>query len=388
MMAGHWNNQPKEAVQICSIDTLRSRSLYPEFDILVLDEAHFATSATYRNFLSHYPNAYLLPVTATPYVESSLRHVADVIVKPISFQELVDQGYLVPPQYFAPSTVDVSSCKVSSSTKDYVTKDLEEVLMENAIVGNLVQTWREFAQDRPTLIFAASIKHSLYIAERFIMAGIPTVHCDADSTDAERDEAIAALESGKIKCITNVGIFCTGVDIPSLSCIMMARPTKSYNLYIQQAGRGTRVVDGKHNFLLLDNAGNILRHGFIEKEPAVDLDGKPKKERYPGVKICDQCYGAYEIHLKTCPHCGYEKPQEETKGRQIHEVNGTLKRVDLNDPEHEFERLKRVRKEMNFKRGWIYYQMKSKFGEDVAETYCPQRKIPDWVREKYVKKTY
>lgn len=380
MMAGHWNSKPKEAIQICSIDTLRSRSIYPHFDILVLDEAHFAISKTYRNFIAQYPNAYLLPVTATPYVEDSLRHVADVLVKPVTMTNLVDAGYLVPARYFSPSTVDVSDVKVSKSTKDYVVADLEEIINENKIVGNLVETWKKFGENRPTLIFAVSIKHSKHIEETFNQAGIPTRHCDADTPDAERDNIIKQLETGEIKCIVNVGIFCTGVDIPALSCIMMARPTKSYNLYVQQAGRGTRVVDGKNNFLLLDNAGNILRHGFIEDEPGVNLNGEPKKEKKTTTKICDQCYGAYRINLSKCPHCGYEKPKEERGREPLKEVDGTLNEINFNSPGQEFLRLQRVRKEKQFKHGWIYHQMKNKFGDEIAEQYCPKRVVPEWVK--------
>jgi len=378
MMAGHWNIRPNEPIQICSVDTLRSRSLYPDFDLIVLDEAHYAISKTYRDFISHYPNAYLLPVSATPYSDQSLRHIADVVVKPISFSELVDQGYLVPPVYFAPCPVDVSNVGVSRSTKDYIVAELEDIINQNKIVGNLVETWKKFGENRPTLIFAVSIKHSKHIEQMFNEAGIRTVHCDADSTDAERDGAIKLLETGVIQCITNVGIFCTGVDIPKVSCIIMARPTKSYNLYVQQAGRGSRVVEGKDNFLILDNAGNILRHGFIQDERKVDLDGK-EKEEVTQIKICEVCYGAFRRNLSTCPHCGAEKSQAE-KEREIKQEAGELVRLEKENHLTEFKRLQRVRKEKQFKRGWIYHQMKAKFGDKIAEQYCPKRVIPEWVK--------
>lgn len=378
MMAGHWNYKPNEPIQICSVDTLRSRGLYPPFDLIVLDEAHFAISKTYKDFISQYPNAYLLPVTATPYTEQSLTHIADVVVKPISFQQLVDEGYLVPPVYFAPSPVDVSNVGVSRSTKDYIVAELEDIINQNKIVGDLVQTWKKFAENRPTLIFAVSIKHSRHIEQMFNEAGIKTLHCDADSSDDERDGAIRLLEEGHIQCITNVGIFCTGVDIPKVSCIVMARPTKSYNLYVQQAGRGSRVSKGKDNFLVLDNAGNVLRHGFIQDEREVDLNGKEKQEIVQ-IKICEVCYGAFRRNESKCPHCGAEKTQAE-KEREIKEEAGELARIERENHLTEFKRLQRVRKEKQFKRGWIYHQMKAKFGYKIAEIYCPKRTVPEWVK--------
>lgn len=378
LMAGHWNNRPNELIQICSVDTLRSRNLFPEFDLIVLDEAHYAVSKTYRDFIEKYPNAFLLPVSATPYTNQSLKHIAQKVVKPISFNELVSKGYLVPPVYFAPSTVDISKVAVSKSTKDFVVVDLERVINENKIVGNLVKTWKDFAQNRPTLVFAVSINHSKHIEKMFNDAGIPTKHCDADSTDQERDDVIKQLESGEIKVITNVGIFCTGVDIPSVSCIMMARPTKSYSLFIQQAGRGTRPAKDKSDFLLLDNAGNILRHGFIEDEPECNLDGK-EINPITLIKICEVCFGAFRRNLNKCPHCGHEKSQAE-KEREIKQQEGELVRIQKENYLVEYKRLQRVRKEKQFKRGWIYHQMKDKFGEKVAEQFCPKRVVPDWVK--------
>ena len=272
LMNNHWNINPSANIQICSIDTLISRKIFPPADLIVYDEAHNAVSKGYREFVSHYPNAYHLAVTATPYTDQPLTHIAEHIVKPITMQDLINKGYLVPPIYYAPKTVDVSSVKISQSTKDYVVNDLEKIINENNIVGDLVETWRSFSEHRQTLVFAVSVKHSKHIAQMFNEAGIAAEHCDAETPEREREEVIKRFESGETKVITNVNLWSTGVDIPCVGCVVMARPTKSYTLFIQQLGRGTRPFPGKENFIVLDNAGNILRHGFITEEPGVYRD--------------------------------------------------------------------------------------------------------------------
>ncbi|KKK97615.1 hypothetical protein LCGC14_2650940, partial [marine sediment metagenome] len=48
--------------------------------------------------------------------------------------------------------------------------------------------------------------------------------------------------------------------------IILARPTKSFGLYLQMAGRTLRPFPGKENALVLDHAGATYIHGFIHEE--------------------------------------------------------------------------------------------------------------------------
>ena len=112
MQANHWRNRPDELIQICSIHTLYRRKIVPDAALIVIDEAHLAASPSFKWLIEHYPDAYFLPVTATPYVKNGMRHIADEIVHPITMKELIESGYLVPPKYFAPSRVDLSGVKI------------------------------------------------------------------------------------------------------------------------------------------------------------------------------------------------------------------------------------------------------------------------------------
>lgn len=387
IMNNHWNVNRQAPVQVCSIDTMISRNIIPEGKLLVIDEAHLFTSDSCikfcDEFLAKNAGSFILSVTATPHADKSLRHLADVVVKPVSMQELIDDGYLVPPVYYAPTEVDVSEVRVSKATKDYVTADLEAILNGNDIVGNLVDNWQKFAENRSTLVFGVSIQHSKHIAEMFRAAGIPAEHCDADTPDKEREQIIDRLEKGITKVVSNVGIFCTGVDIPTLGCVMLARPTKSYNLYIQMAGRGTRPAQGKDDFILLDNAGNVLRHGFITEEPECNLDGaKPKSGPSVLVKTCKKCFAVFNQFDKCCPQCFAVNPVEE-KERMVSELDGSLTKIENMPIEAKaFQRLKelkKIRKDKGYKRGWIYHMMLQEYGEEMATKYCPKREKPKWL---------
>lgn len=381
LMANHWNYRPHERVQIASIDTLRSRGLRPDADIIVIDEAHLATSPSYVNFLKQYPDAYMLPVTATPYMDQSLSHCAEHVVFPITAKELIKQGFLVPPRHFCTAVPDTSGVKTDSHTKDFNNKQLAVVMDRKDITGDLIEHYREIAIGKPALCFAVSIDHSKHIVEEFNNAGIPARHCDANSSDEERNQAIKDLKNGTIYILSNVGLFGIGVDLPFLACIIMARPTKSYILYIQQAGRGSRphAETGKKNYFVLDHAGNFLRHGNIldEQEANLTLEKKTKKGFAP--KICRICFLAFTSTY--CPECG---PQEkDKKPREYMHVDGKLKEITEESFEqkvHNFIKdCKKTAKNKGYKKGWVFYQLVDKYGPEVANKFMPKRNVPDWI---------
>jgi len=377
IMASHWNYRPHERIQICSIDTLvaRGKETWPEADLVVIDEAHMALSPGYCELAAHYDSrgAFFLPVTATPYVTESLRHIANVVVRPITMTELIEQGYLVDAEYWVPSTPNLRNVGVRAG--DYIVADLEKVMGQVQLVGDCVDAWKKICgpQPRPSLYFCVSVPHSKQVAAMFTAAGVPAAHCDADTPEREREAIIRKLGSGELSVVTNVGIFCTGVDIPPLGCVGMLRPTQSLNLYRQQAGRGSRPHAGKENFLLIDHAGNVKRHGKITEEIPYSLDGKIKKF-LPGKSIveCPTHFRAF-YRGEQCPECGWVPPVE-VREQEIVVNDGELVRL-VDEPEEDYylRQLERQRKIYGYKRGWLFHKMKEKFGEEIAKAKCPQR---------------
>ena len=392
-MANHWNKNFLAPIQVCSIDTITSREDYPKADVIVIDEAHMATSPQFIEFLSHYPDAYILAVTATPFTRESLRHLADVVVHPISVKELMEQGYLVRPRYYAPIEPDLKGVRTVSG--DYVNSMLSDRM--STLTGDIVKYWRELAEGRPTIGFAVNIDHSKSIVANLNAAGIRAEHIEGNNSFAQREAAIARLGRGDIDVLMNVGVLCTGVDIPFASCIMSCRPTQSYNLYIQQMGRGTRpdavgfhdlttaeerlaaiANSNKKDFIILDFAGNVLKHGFITEEQDVDLDGKKKLFTGTAPKRCAKCYLMYEEPF--CPVCGpLEKPATEGESILVDE-NGELHEIkegEMSFADEVVQFVKRMddkRKKKGYKKGWLYYQVRDRYGEDVADELYPNHK--------------
>lgn len=412
LMAGHWNYRPGAPVQVCSIDTLMARSWRPDADVIIIDEAHMAVSDGYKVFLAHpkYEKAYVVAVTATPYTNKPMNHLADFIVHPIEVEELFATGYLTRPRYFAPTSPpkELEDVRVDSKSGDYVTKQLAAVMDKSTIMGDIVSSWQKLAEGRPTICFAVNVEHSKHIAEAFNAAGIKAEHCDADTPEAEREEIAKRSERGETKVIVNVGILCTGVDYPWIGCIQMARPTQSFNLFIQCAGRGTRPVyadgfdletdDGrltaiargpKPNFLILDHAGNVQKHGFINVEPIVDLTKKFERKNGVLMKRCEQCFAIVEQFPCNSPlgweigangeeietECGWSPPSDGRGGgpRDILQVDGELKEITGPSPlqRYECERFCEEQLDKAIKRKtspWAaYFKTKEKFGDEATK---------------------
>jgi len=74
-----------------------------------------------------------------------------------------------------------------------------------------------------------------------------------------------------------VSVISEGFDAPSVSCVVLLRPTRSRGLYVQQVGRGLRSFGAgaaaKRDCLVLDFAESTMRHGPVTRpiESVLDL---------------------------------------------------------------------------------------------------------------------
>jgi len=81
----------------------------------------------------------------------------------------------------------------------------------------------------------------------------------------------------------------------------------SPGLYVQMAGRGLRIADGKADCMVLDFAGVVEQHG-----PITAVRPPPKKGDKVGeapVKVCDHCQEICALSVRVCPACGAEFPE-------------------------------------------------------------------------------
>lgn len=322
--------RPGAPIQVGSIDTFRNH-VAPPADLVIVDEAHRALAKSYCDVQLAYPHAHHLGLTATPFRADGkgLSDAYDDLVVAASFAELVDEGFLVAPFCYG-SKLKADLSGVRKSKGDYNEAELAAAVDRSELVGDIVEHWIRRGNGLATFAFAINVQHSKHLAERFNAAGIPARHVDGNTETSERDDSLAALRAGTVKVLTNCNVFTEGTDVPEVKTIILARPTLSEGLYLQQAGRGARPFEDQP-FVILDHAGccsSPLFDGLPQDPRAYSLEGRKKRDkttvRLPPVKDCPECCALVGAATRVCPGCGYVWPAEEPSTDPPKEAAGEL----------------------------------------------------------------
>lgn len=315
------HRQHDENVIVASIQSLRRRGI-PDVDLIIVDECHVLHKA-HIELMQQRDLVPVLGLSATPMREG-LGLLFSNLVRAPSTADLIQNKYLVPFRCFGPSVPDLKNVQVQRG--DFVESQLAEIMQKREIVGDVVSTWKRLGENRKTICFAVNIAHSKALTSAFQSEGINAAHLDCYAEDAERNEAIMRFRYGDIQILSSVAVLAVGFDAPEASCIVMARPTMSEMLFIQQAGRGPRLCEGKNDVILLDHAGNCARFGLPQNFVIPDLDngtGKNKKtvERDGHeTKPCSECGFMILVGEKVCHNCGHER----TRQSSVVQVDGDL----------------------------------------------------------------
>lgn len=314
-------------VQVASIQTLIRREL-PPADFIIIDECHLSVANSYIKVLDAYNDTPVLGLTATPWRTDGrgLGSVYQDMVVVSQVKGLIQRGFLIAPEIYAPYRPDLSNVKVRAG--DYVEADLSRALDKNHLVGSIVHHWKAYARDKITVAFACSIQHSKHIVENFLKAGVPAAHIDHETPRDERNAVLEKLASGEIKVVSNVGILTEGWDLPALEVAIMARPTMSESLYLQMVGRIMRPTKGKTRAMMLDHAGCFFDHNSPIVDRCYSLEDRKQSRKKKGkntnkIKTCPDCYRVCAVNALTCKGCGY---QFEDK-RVLRETNEGLYKI-------------------------------------------------------------
>lgn len=365
----------RDAIQVASVQTLArrlERHARDCFDIVIIDEAHHAVAGTWERVLRRFRSARFLGVTATPerLDRRGLRGTFDTLIAGPNIRELIDLGFLVPAEVYAPPEMFDTS-KLPKRRGDWTTQDLDSLLDAPRIFGCAIEHYGRLCPGQPAIAFCVSVKTATLVAQQFRAAGWRAVAVDGSMPAQERDRALAGLANGSVHVVTSCDLISEGLDVPAVGAVILLRPTQSLALYLQQVGRGLRPAPGKTRLIVLDHAGNALRHGLPDAPREWTLDGA--KPSAPNVKQCPKCFAVHKP-MPFCPHCGYryavkKAERNEEKNRRVEYVPGTLVRIDQanidvlrNAPLRELlrranteEDLRRIAHARGYKPGWVWH---------------------------------
>ena len=350
---------------------------HPKPDFIIFDEAQHTASATWQKLITRFPDAYIVGLTATPcrLDGKPLGATYDTMIVGVTTGELIQQGYLSPYRYFAPSVSDLSSLKRKGF--DFDPESASELLMRRAVYGDVIESYRKYADGLQTICYCSSIKHSIAMADEFVKAGINAVHFDGNTPAAERRQIVQDFRDKKIQILCNVDLISEGFDVPDCWCCILLRPTMSTTLAIQQEGRALRPQPGK-TAIILDHVGNYARHGLPDdpREWSLNSTLKPpqqyKQDGTLAVKQCPECFFTFPSGPDKCPNCGAEikKTRQEIENiKKIHleeikheyrqKAAAAVRGKDVSDCKNLTE-LQAYAKQHGYKSGWAWYQAKSR----------------------------
>jgi superfamily II DNA or RNA helicase len=257
-----------------------------EFDLIVIDECHYATANTWFKIIEYFTPNLLIGLTATPYRSdgTSLGSIFDVISYEYNIDKAVKDGYLCEIDAIRIKT-NVNLDQVRTTAGELNQKDLDNYVNCPERNNLIVDSYEKYAKGRQGIIFAVNVQHALDITAVFRNRGYDKVdYVVGDKLIcSDRKEKISKFKSNEIEMLVNVMILTAGFDYPNTGFIGMTCPTKSLVKYLQCIGRGTRLKDKEYinsfgqNVIVLDFVDVTSRHRLIN---TWELDKeKPHEEK-------------------------------------------------------------------------------------------------------------
>lgn len=184
----------------------------------------------------------------------------------VPFDQLVAEGRLVPARIFCPP---LPSHEISEPGFSGL----------NAIV---VDPYSKYCPGKKAVVFCATVQHAEALAASFTAAGVPAAAVLGCYNRAERTANIERFQSGDLLVLTTVHVLLES-PMPETDAVIIAAPTRSPTMFRQMMAASVRprfpagmprdtaqqrlaaiAASDKTEAIVLDLAGNCLRHGFAD----------------------------------------------------------------------------------------------------------------------------
>lgn len=226
------------------------------YNYLVVDEAHHAVAPILKRVIQYYNTDFTIGLTATDQRpdKKKLETVFGTYSTSLSLKEAMEKGIVAKANVYRIETnIDLS--KVRFNGKDYVNADLEKRIRVTSRNELIVDVLKEYfttgeASLRQGVIFCVNVAHANEMARLLNKAGI--VASSYTGQTKKPESVMEDFKNKKIRFLCTCNMISEGWDYPELGILVMARPTLSKVLYLQQIGRGLRKTDIKKNVIVID----------------------------------------------------------------------------------------------------------------------------------------
>ncbi|KAF9237313.1 P-loop containing nucleoside triphosphate hydrolase protein [Melanogaster broomeanus] len=209
---------------------------------IIIDEAHHAAAPSPPH-----------PIPIIGFSATFSRHdglalgsVFEKIVYHHGFLEMIKEQWLCDVRFTSvKANIDLQGVTVNSRTGDFNATSLAHIINTDTINNLVVRAWLDRASDRKsTLVFCVNIAHVLQLTKTFQDFGVEARYLHSGTPAPERRALISDFKAGSYPVLVNCAILTEGADIPNIDCVVVARPTRSRNVFAQMIGRGMRQSPG------------------------------------------------------------------------------------------------------------------------------------------------
>lgn len=207
---------------------LKKYSKHP-FGLIVVDECHHATAATYKKVVGYFqalnPNLKVVGITATPNRAdgTALGLMFESVAYQMSINDAVGDGWLVPvvQEYVVVDSLDFDGIKTKKNEfgeADFNQSQLEELLTQEETLHKMAVPTIEKVGDRPTLIFTATVRHAHELAavlNRYKQDSAAAV--DGGTEKERRKEIVRDFAAGKVQFLCNCAVLCLDAETEILT---------------------------------------------------------------------------------------------------------------------------------------------------------------------------
>ena len=363
-------------ITISSVDTMIRREKRT-YDLVIVDECH-KRRAKLLEWMDEFPDERYLGLSATPFADWMGNYYTG-LAKSKPMRYLIEHDRLAEYEVFAPFVPDTSGLrtKAGSMGNDFIESDLEAIMGDFKVIGNVVSNWLENGENRLTMALCVNVNHANHLMVEFQKAGVAAEVITAKVKIDERHRIFERLRLGITRILLSVECLTEGFDEPSVTCLINARPTKSQMRYAQGIGRGLRYYNGITT-LIFDHSGTSIDLGMPEdisidalrckddgeSKEAKEKDAEVKQIKKP--KLCPSCQFLKPAGIYECPKCGFKpvvgEDVETDESRGLTKVTGKKKTFTMEDKQSFWSELKGYQKEFKYSDGRIAHLYKEKFG--------------------------